>query len=600
MESLVKSVLHLGDDLGDSYLPESLVLEQEYGAHHRFTVVLSSEAVTKSVQEMIEVYLGTRASITLAPIEDEQYLDISIDVEPFFYGVITNIDLKRTDSGNAQFVLSGCSPTIYMDDGPHTRTFTEMGLREIVDTVLQEYQDKITFSGELPDPVIEPQFADNIEYLVQYQESNFEFLKRIAARYGEWFYYDREKMVFGEHAEEVELDLFLSEDLKQFDLGTKMPPAKFEWSAYDYKQHDFPSEQPSVSLENPLADLVMSRSEEIFDRPSYVHINRTADAATLSQMAEHRLRKITNEFVWLKGKSENPNLAPGVVVNITDRQVLTEQDYGRYIIVEVEHYIEQGGDYLNTFAAVPAEVLAPPRPRELRKPECGAQLAEVMALDDDEELGRVRVQFSWQRKEDQQTPWIRVSQMSAGAGSYHTPEVGDQVLVDFENQNPDFPFIIGTFYHGNNRSPMYDVNNYIKTLLNTKGGNVITANDVEGDSKISIHLKEEKAIINLFYDGPKIEIKAPEGQVDIDSKDINVTATGKLSLKGKNIEINADQKLDLIATDIKSEATSSFSVTNTPSIAFTATISAEVSALQVDISGSTTTSVSGGMLNLNS
>lgn len=600
MDSLVKSVLHLGDDLNEPYLPESLTLYQEQGAHHRFTAVLSLESVTRSVQEMIEVYLGTRVSITLAPIEDRQYLDISIDIEPFFYGVVTNIDLKRTDTGNAQLILSGSSPTVYLDDGAHTRTFAEMGLREIVDTILQEYHDKITFSGGLPDPIIEPQFADNIEYLVQYQESNFEFLKRIAARYGEWFYYDREKIIFGEHSQSDEIDLFLSEDLKQFDLGMKLPPAKFEWSAYDYKRHEYPSEQPSVTLENPLADLVMSRSAEVFDRPSYLHLNRTADEATLSQMAEHRLREVTNGFVRLTGKSDNPNLSPGVKVNITDRQVLSEQDYGLYIIVEVEHYIEQSGDYFNTFSAVPAEILIPPQPSVLHVPECRVQLAEVVAFDDEEELGRVRVQFSWQRNENQQTPWIRVSQMSAGSGSYHTPEVGDQVLVDFENQNPDFPFVIGTFYHGANMSSMYDVNNYIKTLLNTNGGNVITANDVEGDSEISIHIKDEKAIIKLSYSGPKVEIKAPDGQIDIESSNITVKAAETLNLKGANIEINADEKITLNAVNIENKATSSFSIIDTGSIAFTATASVEISAIQVDISGSATTSVSGGMLNLNS
>ena len=85
------------------------------------------------------------------------------------------------------------------------------------------------------------------------------------------------------------------------------------------------------------------------------------------------------------------------------------------------------------------------------------QRAKVVDNKDEQKLGRVRVQFPWQEilSEDMKTPWLRIAVPYAGQnkGQQFVPEIGEEVMVGFEMNNAERPYVIGSFYNGGVGNP---------------------------------------------------------------------------------------------------------------------------------------------------
>ncbi|AUX17749.1 hypothetical protein AQ623_05235 [Flavobacterium columnare] len=101
-------------------------------------------------------------------------------------------------------------------------------------------------------------------------------------------------------------------------------------------------------------------------------------------------------------------------------------------------------------------------------------------------MGRVRVQFPWQERKNQKTPWIRLIQPHSGAGKgfHFIPEIGEEVLVGFESGNAEKPFVLGTHYNGSETSGYHTSGNDVKAIK-TRSGIETLANDAEGSWKQS-------------------------------------------------------------------------------------------------------------------
>jgi type VI secretion system secreted protein VgrG len=117
---------------------------------------------------------------------------------------------------------------------------------------------------------------------------------------------------------------------------------------------------------------------------------------------------------------------------------------------------------------------------------------------DTDEFGRVKVQFHWDRygKADENSScWVRVAQPTAGKGwgFITVPRIGQEVIVEFLEGDPDLPIITGRVYNGTNKSP-YTLGDF-KTISgfksnSSKGGsgfNEIRFDDKKGEEQIFIH-----------------------------------------------------------------------------------------------------------------
>src|SRR5262249_4864180 len=122
--------------------------------------------------------------------------------------------------------------------------------------------------------------------------------------------------------------------------------------------------------------------------------------------------------------------------------------------------------------------------------------------------GRVKVQFHWDRegKRDQNSScWVRVSQQWAGAGwgAVQIPRIGQEVIVDFLEGDPDRPIITGRVYNGNNLPPYALTDNQSQSGMksrSTPGGGVDNFNELRFEDKKDheqVYFQAEKDLESL-------------------------------------------------------------------------------------------------------
>jgi len=172
--------------------------------------------------------------------------------------------------------------------------------------------------------------------------------------------------------------------------------------------------------------------------------------------------------VRMTGEGNCPLLVPGTTVGLSGH---FDAD-GTYLISAVEHEAEfqgtyRSGDegtglYKNTFEVGPPDIV--PRPtRKTPRPRIGGPLTAVVVGPSNQEIfvdkyGRVKVQFLWDRQgkfDANSSCWVRCSQLWAGKqwGAFFWPRIGMEVIIHFEDGDPDRPLLTGCVYNATNKPP---------------------------------------------------------------------------------------------------------------------------------------------------
>ena len=597
-------------------------------------ITLAGENITDSVAHLsVNLSMNNHCQFTLHYSEEDRaghfigtlsassqkWICKPFEVVGLFKGIVTSVSLSRVHGGKTNFVIQGQSPTILLDDGPHTRSFGEKPLKQILDKVIGPYE------GGFEGVDINPQMGDKIKYCVQYKESNFAFMNRLAARYGEWFYYDGAKLNLGKAPSGGGVRLNFPMDVIAFNISAKAVPVNFKLKTYDYKKHKFPTKTSDYSPPaNPYAKIAFDKAKgEIFSKTAEVPINIGMNEADLEKIKKLRENVHLSELVVLNGTSRFQPLKLGSIIKVVDNReglkASGTDDYGEYIITRLTHEFTTRADiYTNHFEAIPKDSKVPPLTVSPDPPYCEVQEAEVLKNFDDDGLGRVRVQFHWQKgleDPDDRTNWIRVISNSAGGtkGLYLLPEIGDTVLVAFEHDNPERAYVLSSTYHGTQKPEHHDTKNW-KKALKTKGGHQFLMNDEKGKEKMDffspkdfaalakagqMDLKANKTI-TIISDSGKITISTP-ADISIDSTKNNITITakeGKIRLDAKNIEIHGEDSIKLTSKKIDIEATTELNA-NAPKVTIEGKATADLKGLTVSIDGSTLTNVKGGIVKIN-
>jgi type VI secretion system secreted protein VgrG len=179
-----------------------------------------------------------------------------------------------------------------------------------------------------------------------------------------------------------------------------------------------------------------------------------------------------------------------------------------FVLTSVSHNLSQsqreGGEsnYENSFTCIPVNLPFRP-PRTTPKPVVqGAQTAIVSGPAGEEiytdKYGRIKVQFHWDRigkRNDTSSCWIRVGQAWAGNswGSLYIPRIGQEVIVDFIEGDPDRPLITGSVYHAVNMPPYplpaEKTKSTIKSRSTLGGGgfNEFRFEDKKGQEEVYLH-----------------------------------------------------------------------------------------------------------------
>ncbi|WP_234418167.1 phage baseplate assembly protein V, partial [Aquimarina aquimarini] len=197
-----------------------------------------------------------------------------------------------------------------------------------------------------------------------------------------------------------------------------------------------------------------------------------------------------------------------------------------------------GGVYKNEFEAVDANFDAYPKMDIYRFPKSETQTATVVENSDPDGLGRIKVQFSWQKPLGERTPWLRMITPHAGSdkGFHFIPEINEEVMVGFEGGNAERPFVLGALYNGSqNPSSWQSQNNDIKAIR-TKSQHTITLDDSNGAEMITITDKNNNII-----------------RIDTANNNIEISALENMTLNAKNMQINVQENLDVSVGENKSE-----------------------------------------------
>ena len=527
-------------------------LVQKFGQHHYFDIeVLCSPLVKENVwHHEREEMIAMQGKTVVIRMKHEFSGDESI-----FKGIITSIGMDGDKGVSGTLHYRGYSTTILLESGRTMDSFTDATLGEIVSEVVEKYGNGISI-------VNNPAFKSRIPYVQMQEESAYEFLRRLAWQYGEWFYYNGQVLYFGNPYKEKDEKLVYDIDMDSMHFSSCVAP--FHFSRHDYLSDShmdmFGDDSEAVRGINTYLANAMKTSEGMY-RSQTTMYSHTATGHPLDIehfTAVEKGRKVSS-LVWMTGNTKTCRVRIGepVVVQIPPN-MCKRRDMGRYRIVEITHRIEVSGGYANSFKGIPASMEYIPT-EDMRMPVAHAMLAEVTDNADPENLGRVQVQFAWQKSRNKTTNWIRVRSLDAGSsetvsknrGFVFVPEIGDQVMVDFELGDPCRPYVSGSMFHKNNGEGG-NADNHIKTIV-TRSGHTLEFNDDEdGQWGITITDKENN-IIRLDTKNKAISISSQE-KIIIESKDIVVSANNNLELLASKVTtIQGDELLVCRTKEMQTE-----------------------------------------------
>lgn len=583
---------------------QQLSINQPMNGHHRFSMRCGLQERPNHIVEVAQSAMGELLEVSLmgARSKDQR--------TNFFRGVVTGVSLSKQMGGQNELLFEGYSESIKLENGTHTQSFLEKSLKDIAGAVADEHGVILS--------VAKTSHTTPLSYEVQYRETGFHFLNRLANTYGEWFFFDGTDWHFGQPPKVEEVPLKFGKTLFSFDLSLHAQPVRFKMLGYEAVGHEFSEAPPSKATASGLDDygkLVVGKSEQLFGHePISMAHHATAGKANLDQLASYRKQQLAAGHVLFEGHSDSHDLKLGSIIKVSGKKpeakLLSDTvDYGKFRIVDITHIIDGTGQYQNHFQAISADLTAPPVAKSVHSPIAEVQIAEVVDNKDEEKLGRVKVQFQWQQAVNGETPWLRVATNGAGGthGMYVVPEIGDQVLVAFEHGNPNRPYVQSSLYHGKAKPAdgLADADNNFKAIK-TRSGNLITLSDEAGKEAIKIENGTNTVILSLEGD-TSIAIQT-SGDMSLSAKNINITAEEGIQVQCKEWTLTADDSAKTSTDKFKVEAQSNAEIaamqnaklagTSKTSIGDGGQVS-EVKGTMVTVEGTATTAIKGAMVKLN-
>lgn len=437
------------------------------------------------------------------------------DGEPrFFHGIVSRF--SQADATDTNIVYEAeLVPWLWLaTQRVDCRIFQNKTVVEIIEEVLGAYTPN--------DQNIDVTDSDPIPYCVQYRESDFAFVSRLMEIHGFGYCFQHEEerhtlFVFDAPEKNAECPgqpkaSYESEEGDSVTAGLVLDwQYTQELRSGGYAHTDYNYTDPSLDLSattTTASVLAGNDALEIYDYPGeYETLQPGQDLATLRMEAQESAVKS------IEGRSTCYGFSPGYKFDLQGHY--RDSFNATYLILEVEHSLTQevgaggseGASYENTFTCMPHDV--PYRPLLLTpKPIIqGAQTAVVVGEAgkeiDIDEYGNVIVQFHWDRlgeNDANSSCRVRVSQAWAGKewGFFAAPRIGQEVIVEFLEGDPDRPIVTGRVYNGDAKVPYELPANKTQSTLksnSSKGGggfNEIRFEDKKDSEQIFIHAQKDQ------------------------------------------------------------------------------------------------------------
>jgi type VI secretion system secreted protein VgrG len=409
--------------------------------------------------------------------------------------------------------------------------------------LLTQTSDCRIFQNKTVPDIVKEVFADNgfgdfeerlsgsyreWEYCVQYRETDFNFISRLLEQEGIYYYFKHEPgkhtmILCDDYSSHSVLEAYaeipylpLSETgssrwrdyIHSWKFSKSVQPGKYAHTDYDFKK-------PKSDLSS---NALQPRSHSYADYEIYDYPGEYEVAPDGEGYARHRIQELQAGHEVLEGKGNARGVTTGGLFTMTEHP---RGDQNReYLVTGASYTLQADG-----FESVPGVAQGPLygcelscmytkesfRPgRTTPKPMVqGPQTAVVVGPGGEEiytdEYGRVKLQFHWDRygkKDENSSCWVRVAQVWAGKnwGAMHIPRIGQEVIVDFLEGDPDRPIVTGRVYNAD-QMPPYDLpanmtQSGVKSR-STKGGNPSTFNEIrfedkKGSEQLYVHAEKNQ------------------------------------------------------------------------------------------------------------
>jgi type VI secretion system secreted protein VgrG len=436
----------------------SMVADEEVSRLFEFQVLAIDESETVAADDL----LGTNAAVSL---------EVSDSDKRWFHGVVAGFGIDGVDGRHVRYRLT-LRPWLWLlTRRSNIRIFQEMTAPDIIKAIFGEYTS--TFVDELSGTY------GTRTYCVQYRESDFNFVSRLMEEEGIFYFFrhaeDKHELVladassshqpfapfatvpFDDDPEQIVGEPVIS----QWRMRHEIQTGKSTLRDYDYLA-------PATDLTSTTAASSRSHAEnayEAYDYPGLYKVKADGDAR-----ATIRLNEAESRFARFTGEGNTPGLVAGA--KFTFAQHPRADQNTDYVVLATHIEMQQtgyeagaAGDTLFACRFTAQPYAEPYRPARItRKPSVAGPQTAVVVGDGDagdivtDEHARVKVQFHWDRLGENNASsscWVRVATPLAGNGwgMISLPRLGQEVVVDFLEGDPDQPLITGRVYNAMQKPP---------------------------------------------------------------------------------------------------------------------------------------------------
>jgi len=443
------------------------------------------------------------------------------DKKRYFNGFISRFMQTGSDRGLANYRATMVPWLWFLTRTSDCRIFQKKTIPDIIEQIFKDlgFTDyKLQLQGSF-----EPR-----DYCVQYRETDFNFVSRLMEQYGLLYFFEHEK---GKHT------LVIANDPSAHQPCPEQKEAKWEaqgsgalaedvitswqWEQIlrpgKYAVTDYNFETPSTSLDAEMKTTIEVGGNgkfEIYDYPGEYTKKNEGDT-----IAKLRMEEEETQYCVVSGTSSCRAFTSGYRFDL--KEYVRKDMNQSYLLTSLHHAATVGGTYTttavgkdesaytNSFTCIPHKVPFRP-PQSTPKPIIqGVQTAVVVGKAGEEiwtdNYGRVKVQFHWDREgkyDENSSCWTRVSQNWAGKqwGAMFLPRIGQEVIVEFVEGDPDRPIITGRVYNAEQMPPYPLPGEQTKSTIksnSSKGGggsNELRFEDKKGGEEIYLHGQKDWTI----------------------------------------------------------------------------------------------------------
>lgn len=363
------------------------------------------------------------------------------------------------------------------------------------------------------------------DYCVQYRETDFNFVSRLMEEEGIFYYF--------KHQDGKHVLVFSDEKGAYFNCGEKTVDFprdhgghhihdhisawehRYEFRSGKWAQTDYNFETPTTSLMTNTSTVVPLPDAAKYEFYDYPGTGTYLNKANGTPLTKDRMEEEEVEYDIVHASSKCRTFTPGGKFKIDKHHAAAEQGK-TYVITGIQHSAHEtlghesgashaGEDYTNSFTCIPESVTFRPARLTPKPVVHGVQTAVIVGPKGEEiycdKYGRVKVQFHWDRegkKNETSSCWMRSAHNVAGKqwGFMAIPRIGQEVVVDFLEGDPDCPLIVGSVYNAGQMPhyalPAEQTKTYIKTNSSKggKGYNELMFEDKKDDERVYIHAEK--------------------------------------------------------------------------------------------------------------